>query len=247
MNRNLLFLFAVLVAGLMVAGTVYASPIQNGAAFFATVEVDDGTFQGSAEVPLELNEDGTGFNLAGDGGIFEFENGDKVSFDDVSGEFDPVLNLSAAATDFGAPSTFGFTLVSPLIPALSGPQAYRVDLGGVFTDGGFDGGSLTANSFLGTGNTIDATVNGVPIDSVGGDAVFAGPLDFYGPFVAQGVYDCGVGGCTSFDIQFGFDGSGDGDTYALNGRFEIVPEPATMLLFGAGLLGLAALRRKIRN
>lgn len=245
MNRNLLFLFAVLVAGLMVAGAAYASPIQNGAAFFATIGVDDGTNQDSATVPLELNEDGTGFNLAGDGGSLEFSTGDKASFDEVSGEFDPVFTAAFAFTDDGAPSQVTFALVSPLIPSLSGVQAYRADLGGFFADGGNDGGSLTAARA--TGFTMDATINGIPVDSLGGDAVFTQPFEAYGPFTSSGLIDCdALGGCDSFDIEISFIGSGDGDTYALNSRFAI-PEPATMLLFGAGLLGLAALRRRIRN
>jgi hypothetical protein len=32
-----------------------------------------------------------------------------------------------------------------------------------------------------------------------------------------------VGGCTSFDIQIGFDGSGDNDTFALNVGLRLFP------------------------
>ena len=62
-----------------------------------------------------------------------------------------------------------------------------------------------------------------------------------------GVFDCGIGDCSSFDIELTFTGSGNNDTYALNSRFTIVPIPSTILLLGAGIIAFAGYKRKFRK
>ena len=216
---------------------------EEGPGFSLQLEVD-GVIQ---SVPLQLNADGTGFEFPSnvDPG-FSFPGGDVIQLTEVNGVFDPVLNLAAGVTDAGAPSTFGFSLSSGLAPFIFGPAPYTTNFIATFTDGASNGGSIEASGAQIFG-VMDAEINGSPIAGLGvAPAVLSTPLDVYGPFAGGGVFACPGGGCTSFGIAFGFDGSGGGDTYALNGRFELVPEPSTALLMGLGLIGLAGARQRSR-
>jgi hypothetical protein len=171
---------------------------------------------------------------------------DTVNVTQLLGKFDPVLNLGIAVQDIGAPSTFGFSIISPLNPALTGKLDYEIDLVGGFTDGGSDGGSISGTALNGV---MDVSLNNIIIDGLGPNANFPNPPNAYayGPFNKTGSI---VGGpYNTFNIAFGFTGSGNDDVVTLNGRFEInpVPEPATMLLIGTGLLGLAGFTRRFRK
>lgn len=228
-----------LVACLLAAGVAQATPLTSES--MPTLAVtSDGETQG---VPLVLNEEGTGFDIDPAYQDVTFANGDSITLMDANGMFDPVLNLAVGVTDSGAPSNFFVQVTAPLVPTLFGIVNYRIDLGGFFTDGASDGGSITA--FNQSFGVMDVSLNGTDIDGVGTNAVFPAFAGAYGPFLKLGQYDCGVVGCSSFDINFQFTGSGNNDTYTLNGRFEVVPEPTSALLLGVGTAGLALRRRKL--
>ena len=167
-----------------------------------------------------------------------------VTIEALKSEYDPVLTWAASAIDFGAPSTFTFETSSPMNPALGAPVSYKIGLSGSYADSK-DGGSLTPN---GTFGTMDVSLNGVYIDGVGTAASYGdGEVGTYGPFTKTGTYNGGTPPYTDFDIRFAFKGSGGEDAYGLTGRFEVVPEPSILLLLGAGLLGVAGLRRKFKK
>jgi hypothetical protein len=247
MARTAIIIMAA-VSVCMVAGLteVNAAPISYiSPEFSATIKVDEEV----VALPLKLNGDGRGFTLdvAGPEEPLSFS-GASISLGNVYGEFDPVLNLGAAVIDSGAPSTFQITLVAPLVPELFNRVRYLINLGGVFSDGGSDGGSI-AQGGTNTHGVMDVGLDGSAVDGVGGFKAFSGPLEFYGPFSKEGTFECGAGGCGSFSISFGFTGSGNNDSYTLNGRFEIgpVPIPSTLLLFGSGIFALVGLRRRVHR
>jgi hypothetical protein len=174
---------------------------------------------------------------------------DVLTLQFFEAEFDPVLTLGAVFTDAGAASSFSILTISPLVPSLPASVSYKLDLSGSWVDGGSDAGSLTPA--ITTFGTMDASLNGVAIDGIGGAAAFlpAGGAAVYGPLTTSGTYGGGAPPYTTFGIQFGFTGSGGDDVYGLTGRFEVnpVPEPTTLVLLGSGLLGAVGLKRARRK
>ena len=243
MLRTAISMMAVLSVFVVGFTEANAAPINFiSPEFSATIRVDDEELK----LPLKLNDEGKGFTLdvAEPSEPLNFTGG-SVTVGSIFGEFDPVLNLGYAAQDAGAPSTFQVTLTAPLTPHLFDTCQYQISLGGVFSDGGTNGGSITRVASNNYG-VMDVGLDGIAIDGVGGDRVFSAPLEFYGPFAKSGIFDCGAGGCEYFHISLAFLGSGHNDSYTLNSRFEIdvVPIPSTLLLLGSGIFSLLGLRRR---
>ena len=99
------------------------------------------------------------------------------------------------------------------------------DFGGQVTLSLLSGGSLTIN--------IGNTMNGA-----GGSVLYFGIIDTENPFTKVTFGNTAAG--TDY---FGFDDLTVGSVEQVQG----VPEPATILLFGLGLAGLAGLRRKFQK
>jgi hypothetical protein len=178
---------------------------------------------------------------------------------------DPSIGYGIAVTDFGAPSTFGFSFIQPIVPTAA-PGLVLASLAGSTTNAGGVAGVVTV--------TPMAPPGGIPVD---GDltaeiAVYTlsqnagvsylnagqdfGPLfssspvlisDTYGPF--NGALAAGPAGAGSYnqmrvDVNFGL--SGGGDIFTFNGSALVIPEPATLSLLALGLGALAAAGRARR-
>ena len=104
----------------------------------------------------------------------------------------------------------------------------------------------------GASETVDVSINGtsvgsfvVPDNSGSSSVVNYAVSIFFAPIVGNGIYDLTM---TLQDTIPSGDGSIDfldGGVFLLNGGVRVAaPEPMTALLFGAGLAGMASLRRR---
>jgi hypothetical protein len=165
-----------------------------------------------------------------------------------SGQVDPMLVYAIAFADLGAPSTFAWSFS---VPVAGGPYNTATHtMSASLTDGG-DG----TVSFLPSGGASDITFAFVDLTNLGldlgGAGCTAGPGSSTCPPGGGGFSETGAFGPLSpatMTVSGSFDGSGDFDTYGVTGSLSIsdtaIPEPATGLAVGLGVIALALIRRR---
>ena len=178
--------------------------------------------------------------------------GADVMLHDLSSVLDPTGSFSVSYTDFGAPSNFSTTFNFPAFaPTLFGTVSFTGSASGSVTDGTAvrDGVSYTPTG----GNpgvfkyelfdTMNASITSFFLDP--GSAFAAGPPDSHvvGPYDNTGspvVVSAGPNGVGTVVVTSSFTGSGGTDQYAFTGRWDLVPEPSTMVLAFLAAAGLSA-------
>ncbi len=221
---------------------------------FAVLTVDG---EAPIIVPVESNQDGGIIDnfMASQPGEWEVT---------INGFFDPdpTIIYAISVLDFGAPSSFSFVFSQPIVPTAA-PGVVTASLSGSTTDGG-DGLGVTVTplappGFIPEDSPTDeiavfslSTSGGIPFLNAGLDLgpmfLGAAPSDTYGAFAEGPV--AGPAGAGSYDtmrVDLNFSLTGGQDAFTLNGgALVVVPEPGTATLFGLGLLGLGAFRRRGR-
>jgi hypothetical protein len=172
---------------------------------------------------------------------------------------DPSISYTISVSDFLSPSSFSFTHTTPITPI--GPtNTVRASVVGGLTDAVGNGVSITPTLADSDGDgspeiqvasvLAPSTNMGVDVGLVATHAGTGGLASHpYGSYDAGPIAGPGPGPWTTLTTTTAFSLSGGGDTVALTGFAEIVPEPSTVALAGVGamlLLGYAARRRKAR-
>ena len=169
---------------------------------------------------------------------------------------DPFISYGISVIDIGAPSVFGFTFTTPIVPT-GAPNTVTASLVGGMTDPTGDGVSITPALPDADGDLLaelQAARVGIatPTTNMGVDVglAFSGPagppgaLHNYPATVAGPQAGPGPGPWDVLQAELSFAGSGGSDIYAMTGfaSIDFVPEPssAALLLIAAA----AALPRR---
>lgn len=253
MCRNLLFVWAAVIAAVFSFGSIASSTARAGVLGASATAVVDGqqfdipvTFDdGSQTYQFELN--------------ITTEGGDTVT---GGGELDPDPDIAygVAVTDFGAPSSFSFVFSVPLVTPLSPQIDVDASIAGGITDFTGDGAWINPSLADLDGDGF-AEVQTADLDG-GNMGVDVGPAALYGPGPpgANHTYQhsdgprVGPGGgpynTLSLSLSFGL--SGGGDIFSVTGFAQAlqgprIPEPSSMALVLVGLgLAVAVWRRSRR-
>lgn len=158
-----------------------------------------------------------------------------------------VTSLTTGST----PATSDHTLTFPIIGTPGGTIFWLAELFGDCSDGNFlfaNGCSLSPDALSPALSRFD--IDGVTLADLGTPLTFSGRGPNTFGFAASGSFDCTtVAGCNEMHLRTDFIGSETG-IFNVTQRLTLseaplsVPEPSSLLLFGAGLLGLPIVRRK---
>jgi hypothetical protein len=159
---------------------------------------------------------------------------------------DPVISFANSVIDFGAPSSFSFSIVMPLSPVVTNPTTVFDSLTGTVTNGNADAGvtvtalappvgipedgdGITELQVFTLSDDGGATWQNVGLDA-GPTTVVAVPQFNSAPY---GTYNQGPiptiagGPWTHMRADMNFRLSGGGDVFSFGGNKVLVPEPST--------------------
>lgn len=179
---------------------------------------------------------------------------------------DPSIIFGGVAMDFGAPSTFGISIILPLSPTISGASRVLDSFAGSVTngpapqvDGGVtitalpppagvpvDGDGMTEMQVFTISDDGGSTWKNVGLDLGLTEFIALAPTNSasstaynegFIPTIAGGPW-------THMRADLNFSLSGGGDVFTFNGAKVLIPEPATAMLGALAGLVLCTLRRR---
>ena len=222
---------------------------------------------GPAAYSVEIQLDSTGplqYVAPGVGSLDLGEHGQLTGFT-VNINQDPLISYGIAVTDFGAPSTFGFSFSTPITPMAGGSQV-AASISGSVTEG--SGGTVTitpatpAPGIPQDGPDLGPLPDEMQVFTLSADSgasyvsagIDIGPA-YTSPQLFQGAsasipavnvgYVAGPGGgpWNAMRLDLNFTLSGGGDVATINGAGIIIPDPATWVILAIGMIAVTGVRR----
>ena len=248
-------LFAVLAGGLLIAGTAHSLP-SAPSIFFSSEEIAPADYHSYGEGTSTFTTDNDGVQHE----EYTWILSSPLIFNDMRVDswemtFDPdpyVANNMTVTNTSSSNQIFSASALLP-IPAYAYNEVISSSIGVSATDVNGDGTLYFSN--------LTPPSSTLPLYSVQVNGATALEMNPNSNALPLTVADCGGPGCTavssgyvaqqfvpagvatSIGLEFRFILS-PGDSASVTGRFEIIPEPGTALLLGAGLVGLGLRGRR---
>lgn len=242
MSRKLGWFLATCAVVFLSAGSALAGPIQIAGPVTVSLKAVGSSGSETSTVGVDIDESDGSFEGSGESTSTLWDADWRIE-----GNADPVVFAFLSIRNTSATTqTYTFNVTVPVAPAITGPTKTSGIVEATLVS---DGTAATLSS-SGANPIYQASIDGVPFMSLL-NAPFSlgagafGAANTSASFGLPGQTMVGPPALATISIDYVFRLT-RGDSVTLNGNFVVIPEPASCVLAGLGVLGLALLARRRR-